>query len=156
MFGQKFTSSLHIPAILLGVAGLVIFSSCRSADAQVVQLPTLNVFNINTAVSVPDGGTMLLGGVSGGSHGLNGRSVPGLSVVPLANRPFRNQGYGSNRFSRNASVSVTIISMREQEAEVLAGAERRQALRSREFNPNGSAETQSRAAFISRNIGRRK
>ncbi len=156
MFGQKIMSSNSIPALLLGVAASVIFSTGQTTEAQVVQLPTLNVFNINTAVSVPDGGVMLLGGVSGGSHGLNSRGVPGLSVVPLANRPFRNQGYGSTRFSRNASVSVTIISMREQEAEVLAEAERRQAFRSGEYNPNGSAETQNRAAFISRNIGRRK
>jgi type IV secretory pathway VirD2 relaxase len=43
---------------------------------------------------------------------------------------------------------------KEIEADVLAEAERRIAARST-VNPNGSAETQQRAAFITRNIGRR-
>ena len=155
MIGQKNSSSRLLSALLFGVA-VLFFSTAtvETAHSQVVQLPTINVFNVNTTVSVPDGGTMLLGGVRGGSSGSISRGVPGLGSLPYGSRGFRNRAIGNSNFSRQASVNVTIISMREQEAAVMAEAERRMAARSREYNPNGSAETQDRAAFISRNIGR--
>lgn len=155
MIGQKNSSSRLLSALLFGIALVICsFATTEAANSQVVQLPTINVFNVNTTVSVPDGGTMLLGGVRGGSSGSISRGVPGLSSLPYGSRGFRNRAIGNSNFSNQASVSVTIISMREQEAAVLAEAERRQAIRARQANPNGSAETQERAAFISRNIGR--
>lgn len=127
-----------------------------SVSAQAVQLPTIGFFNVNTTVSVPDGGRSHLGGISGYGRGFTSRGAPGLSHLPIANRGFRNQAIGNSNFAHSTGVTVKIISLREQEAEVLAEAARRRAIREREVNPNGSASTQRRAAFINRHIGRKK
>jgi general secretion pathway protein D len=59
-----------------------------------VQLPTFNFTTVSTTVSVPDGGTVLLGGIKRLSEGRNERGVPMLSKVPYINRLFRNVGIG--------------------------------------------------------------
>lgn len=157
MIGPENKHSNLRPLLTGAVAILVItFLSAQTTSAQVVQIPTISFFNVNTTVSVPDGGYSHLGGISGSQSGSISRGVPGLSHLPIANRGFRNHAIGNQSMARNAGISVNIISLKEQEAEVMAEANRRQALRRREFNPNGSAETQSRAAFINRHIGRKK
>ena len=47
-----------------------------------------------TTVSVPDGGTVLLGGIKRLNEGRNEIGVPLLSKVPYVNRLFRNVGIG--------------------------------------------------------------
>lgn len=126
-----------------------------TVSAQAIQLPTVGFFQISTTVSAPDAGRSHLGGISGYGGGLNSRGVPGMSHLPLANRAFRNQAIGNNAFNRNAGVTVRIISLREQEAEVMAEADRLMSIR-REVNPNGSRETRRRADFINRHVGRRR
>lgn len=124
-----------------------------TANAQVIQLPTVRVFNIRTVVSVPDGGTLSLGGIGRSSSGSIGRGVPGLGSVPLAGRPFRNQAIGSNSTATRSSVSAKVIVMSEYEQAVLAEAERRRQ-RAARSDPNGSTATQQKADFMSRHIGR--
>lgn len=120
-----------------------------------IQLPTISVFNVNTVVSVPDGGTMSLGGVSRYSGGQTSRGLPGFGGIPYVNRPFRNQAFGYDASSSRASVSVQIISLEEQAAVVMREAERRAALR-QPTDPNGSVEIQKRADFLSRHMGRKR
>ena len=48
-----------------------------------VQLPTFNFVTVTTTVSVPDGGTVLLGGIKRLSEGRNERGVPVLSKIPV-------------------------------------------------------------------------
>jgi type II secretory pathway component GspD/PulD (secretin) len=119
-----------------------------------IQLPTTNQFGISTAVMVPDAGATRLGGVRRGASGLSSRGVPMLSNIPGVNPLFRNQALGSTYSAGQASVHVHLIVSKEIEADVLAEAERRSATR-QTIHPNGSPETQQRAAFITRNIGRR-
>ena len=69
------------------------------------------------------------------------------------NRGFRNRAIGRETGSSQATVKVDLIIMSELEAQVMAEAERRQAIRQRN-NPNGSRSVQRKADFISRNIGR--
>lgn len=157
MIGSKNRLSVLSPGLICGFAIFVTSGILSSvASAQVVQIPTISFFNIDTTVSVPDGGYSHIGGISGYGEGFTSRGTPMLSHLPLANRGFRNQAIGNRSLAQNAGISVNILSLKERETEVLAEAERRQALRGREFNPNGSAQTQNRAAFINRHIGRKK
>ena len=66
--------------------------------AVAVQLPTYSFFGINTTVSVPDRGSVYLGGVNRAQSGLNEARSP---LLPFA--PFRNRG-----LSTGASASVYI------------------------------------------------
>ena len=59
-----------------------------------VQLPTFSFTTVSTTVSVPDGGTVLLGGIKRLSEGRNEVGVPLLSKLPYVNRLFRNVGIG--------------------------------------------------------------
>jgi type II secretory pathway component GspD/PulD (secretin) len=124
-------------------------------DGVTIQLPTISVFNVNTVVSVPDGGTMSLGGVSRYAEGQISRGVPGLSNIPFVNRPFTNQAFGQMASANNASVNVQIIVMEEQEALVMQEAQR-QAARRATTDPNGPVAIQQRADFLSRHMGRRR
>ena len=114
---------------------------------QVVQLPTIRTFRVNTAVSVPDGGTISLGGVtSNGQQSIRrGSGLPG----PL----FNNRGISRNTNSSKATASAEVIVMSEYEQAVLAEVKRRR-LAAQKSNPNGSPAIQAKADFITRNIGR--
>lgn len=147
---QKFLTSLALLTLLLSCE----FAHAQQPIATTIQLPSVRVFQINTAVSVPDGGSMLLGGVSRSGYGSSSFGVPLLGNVPLAGRPFRNQASGSYFSSGMARAHVTILSNAEMEADVLAEANRRELLRTT-IDPNGMPAVQRRADFISRNIGRR-
>lgn len=119
------------------------------AQSQTVQLPTIIVFNVQTTVIIPDGGTMLLGSVGRSAMGETSRGVPLLSNVPGAGRLFRNRVTGQETSARNATATAQIISLREMEPEILAEGNRRLA----ESNHRPDPETQRRAEFMSRNIG---
>ena len=59
-----------------------------------MQLPTFQVISVSTTVSVPDGGTVLLGGIKRLREGRNEFGVPLLSKVPYVDRLFRNVAIG--------------------------------------------------------------
>ncbi len=84
-----------------------------------IQLPTVGFTTINTVVSVPDGGTVLMGGIKRMSEGRTERGVPFLSNVPYINRLFKNVGIG--RETQNIMMMVTpriIIQEEEENAQV--------------------------------------
>ncbi len=80
-----------------------------------VQLPTFNMTTVSTTVSVPDGGTVLLGGIKRLSEGRNERGVPMLSKLPYINRLFRNVGIGRDTQSLMMMVTPRIIIQEEEE-----------------------------------------
>ena len=77
----------------------LLLSYATVGSAQVVQLPTLHTFSLETSVLVPDGGTTSLGGISRSASGSR-------SSHSLGSRP-----NGSARSASNASVSVQIIDL---------------------------------------------
>lgn len=101
-----------------------------------IQLPTFNFTTVTTTVSVPDGGTVLLGGVkrlregrngggpggfllgggsSGGPPPGNGATgVPILNKVPYINRLFKNVGIGRETQSLMLMVTPRIIIQEEE------------------------------------------
>jgi general secretion pathway protein D len=84
-----------------------------------VQLPTFSFVTVTTTVSVPDGGTVLLGGIKRLSEGRTERGVPVLSKLPYINRLFRNVGIGRTTSSLMMMVTPRIIIQEEEEANLL-------------------------------------
>lgn len=80
-----------------------------------VQLPTFQVIAVATTVSVPDGGTVLLGGIKRLREGRNEFGVPLLSKVPYLDRLFRNVGIGRETDSLMMMVTPHIIIQEEEE-----------------------------------------
>jgi len=80
-----------------------------------VQLPTFEVIAVATTVSVPDGGTVLLGGIKRLSEGRDEFGVPLLSKVPYIDRLFRNVGIGRTTDSLMMMVTPHIIIQEEEE-----------------------------------------
>ncbi|MEC9094707.1 MAG: hypothetical protein VX438_18500 [Planctomycetota bacterium] len=80
-----------------------------------VQLPVFAFTTVNTTVSVPDGGTVLLGGIKRLNEARNERGVPFLSNVPYVSRLFKNIGIGRESESLMLMVTPRIIIQDEEE-----------------------------------------
>jgi general secretion pathway protein D len=100
--------------------------SSKEADTEVseegttVQLPTFSFVTVTTTVSVPDGGTVLLGGIKRMNEGRIERGLPILSKLPYINRLFKNVGIGRTTQSLMLMVTPRII-IQEEEEEKLIG-----------------------------------
>lgn len=104
-----------------------------------LQLPTIRNFSINTVVSVPDGGTISLGGGAGGA--VYSQRRPGL----------RSSARRAGRLGTSVSADLIIG------AEVDAELDRRGRLaRQRNARPDihGTAEVKAKASFLSKHLGR--
>ena len=95
--------------------GNVVNNVQQTTQGTTVQLPTFAFTTVNTTVSVPDGGTILLGGIKSLSEGRNERGVPMLSKLPYVNRLFKNVGLGREASSLMMMVTPRIIIQEEQE-----------------------------------------
>lgn len=84
-------------------------------EGTTIQLPVISFTTVNTVVSVPDGGTVLMGGVKRMSEGRTERGVPFLSNVPYANRLFKNVGIGRETQNLMMMVTPRIIIQEEEE-----------------------------------------
>ncbi len=82
---------------------------------QFFQQPSFQTISVQTTVAVPDGGTVVMGGLKTLSEGRNEFGPPVLSNIPYLNRLFRNQGMG--RETRHIMIMVTprIVINREEE-----------------------------------------
>jgi type II secretory pathway component GspD/PulD (secretin) len=84
------------------------------------QQPTLTQIQLNTTVTVPDGGTVLLGGLKTLSEGRNEAGPPILSKIPYVNRLFKNVAYGRESQSLLIMVTPRII-INEEEEQIFLG-----------------------------------
>ncbi len=91
-------------------------------EGTTVQLPTFAFTTVTTTVSVPDGGTVLLGGIKRMSEGRNERGIPILSKLPYINRLFKNVGIGRTTNSLMMMVTPRIIIQEEEEDRLLGTA----------------------------------
>jgi type II secretory pathway component GspD/PulD (secretin) len=82
---------------------------------QFIQQPVTSTISVNTTVSVPDGGTVLMGGLKRLSEGRNEFGPPILSKLPYINRLFKNVGYGREVESLMIMVTPRIIINEEEE-----------------------------------------
>ncbi len=80
-----------------------------------IQLPVLSFTTINTVVSVPDGGTVLMGGIKRMSEGRSEFGIPFLSSIPYVNRLFKNTAIGHTTSNLMMMVTPRIIIQKELE-----------------------------------------
>ena len=80
-----------------------------------IQLPVIATTSVSTVVSVPDGGTVLLGGIKRMTEERVERGVPFLSSVPYVNRLFKNVGVGRETENLMMMVTPRIIIQEEEE-----------------------------------------
>lgn len=84
-------------------------------EGTTVQLPTFAFTSVSTTVSVPDGGTILLGGIKRQAEGRVERGIPVLSKIPYVSRLFRNVSAGRDSSSLMLMVTPRIIIQEEEE-----------------------------------------
>jgi type II secretory pathway component GspD/PulD (secretin) len=82
---------------------------------QFIQQPVFNTITVQTTVMVPDGGTVLMGGLKRLSEGRNEFGPPIISKIPYLNRLFTNVGYGREVESLMLMVTPRIIIQEEEE-----------------------------------------
>jgi general secretion pathway protein D len=87
-------------------------------EAATVQLPTFLITSVSTTVNVPDGGTILLGGIKRLREARNENAVPMLGKIPYINRLFKNVGIGRESVSLMMMVTPRIIIQEEEEAKL--------------------------------------
>ncbi len=111
---MKFNLAITVTSAVI----LMIFDSTVTAQQQTltVQQPVVSQFNVRNSVSVPDGGSIGLGGISRSSTGVLSRGVPGFA------RPFGNRGIGRSTSRSHASVSAWVLSNKEINEAILSGA----------------------------------
>jgi type II secretory pathway component GspD/PulD (secretin) len=80
-----------------------------------MQTPTVATIAMSTTVNVPDGGTVLLGGLKTMAEGRNEAGPPILSKIPYLSRLFRNVGWGREGQSLMILVTPRIIINEEEE-----------------------------------------
>jgi general secretion pathway protein D len=80
-----------------------------------VQLPVLSFTTVNTVVSVPDGGTVLMGGIKRMNEQRLENGIPFLSNIPYVNRLFKNVGIGHETSNLMMMVTPRIIIQKELE-----------------------------------------
>jgi general secretion pathway protein D len=88
-----------------------------------VHLPETESSQLMTRVSVPDGGTLLLGGQKMTTEVEIEAGVPGLSKLPLIGRLFRNRSKVKDNKILLILVKPTIILQEEAEAQAIAAME---------------------------------
>lgn len=86
-----------------------------SAHGQVVQLPSLHTFTVQTSVLVPDSGRAYLGGVNRSSHWMSSRG-PGWGPLGW------HRGRGGEMSATGGTITATIIDNSELDALVLEEA----------------------------------
>jgi general secretion pathway protein D len=85
------------------------------SEGVTIQLPVLATTSVNTVVSVPDGGTILLGGIKRMREERTERGVPMLSSIPYVNRLFTNTAVGRETTNLMMMVTPRIIIQAEEE-----------------------------------------
>ncbi len=86
-----------------------------TATTGFIQQPEIEITEVRTSVSVPDGGTLLLGGTTISGEIEREAGVPVLSKIPFLKRAFTNRGYARDESILLIMVKPTIIIQREIE-----------------------------------------
>jgi general secretion pathway protein D len=124
---EKSGADVNVPGIE-DLAGLT-NGEASSAELEVqsngttIQLPEFIFTTVTTTVSVPDGGTVLLGGIKRLREGRNEFGVPILSKIPYINRLFKNVNLGRTTDSLMLMVTPRIIIQEEEEERLLGTRE---------------------------------
>jgi type II secretory pathway component GspD/PulD (secretin) len=109
------TSTVNAP--ISGVNGAI------TVQTYSVSLPQTQRSRVKTRVSVPDGGTLLLGGLKRSATDEKEVGVPVLSKIPVLGRLFTNRSKVADQQILLILVKPTIILQEETDAEAVAAME---------------------------------
>ncbi|MEM6675939.1 MAG: hypothetical protein AAF726_24030 [Planctomycetota bacterium] len=106
---------LEIQPTIARVVALRDFATTLGGNTAPVefQLPELEVQSVNTSAFLPDGGSLLLGGLSEIRNVERRAEVPWIAQVPLLGFLFKSEGYNDERNSLMILVKATITDIRE-------------------------------------------
>ena len=93
----------------------IITGGGTNAASGTIQQPILQITEVRTTVSVPDGGTLLLGGQTLAGEIEREAGVPVLSKIPFLKRLFTNRSMAKDEQVLLILVKPTIVIQREQE-----------------------------------------
>ncbi len=88
------------------------------SQSGVINLPVTNISLINTTVTVPDGGTLLIGGQRISGEVTREMGVPILNKIPIINRLFSNRSTVRDEQTVLILIKPTIIINREYEEDL--------------------------------------
>lgn len=81
-----------------------------------IDMPHTTLFNAKTYATVPDGGTVIIGGLSTNVHGRGRQGIPVLQDLPLVGDAFSNRYYQKSKECYTCLVNAKIILLEEEEA----------------------------------------
>jgi type II secretory pathway component GspD/PulD (secretin) len=111
-----FPVQFPVPLSLFGPGNLTTTGPPEGLFQAFFQQPSLTTITVTTTVNVPDGGTVLLGGLKTLNEGRLESGPPILSKIPYLDRLFKNVGYGRDAQSLMLMVTPRIIINEEEEA----------------------------------------
>jgi general secretion pathway protein D len=95
-------------------------TTTRATSGVTIQQPIMASFSVQTTVSVPDGGTILMGGIKRLREGRIESGTPILDKIPFIQRLFMNTAIGRDTSSILMVVTPRII-IQEEEEEFITG-----------------------------------
>jgi hypothetical protein len=106
---------LEIQPTVAKVVALRNFSTTLGGNTAPVefQLPELEVQSVNTSAFLPDGGSLLLGGLSRIRNIERRAEVPWIGQIPVLGFLFKSEGFNDERSSLMVLVKATITNIRE-------------------------------------------
>ena len=113
--------TLEIQPTIAKVVALRNFSTTLGGITSPVefQLPELEVQSVNTSALIPDGGSILLGGLSDIRNIERRAEVPWLARIPILGFLFKSEGYNDERTSLMILIRARITDVREEAAQKL-------------------------------------
>ena len=113
--------TLEIQPTVARVIALRTFATTLGGNTSPVefQLPEIEVQSVNTSAIIPDGGSILLGGLSDIRHIERRAEVPWLASIPIVGFFFKREGYNDERQSLMILIRASITDIREEVAQKL-------------------------------------
>ena len=113
--------TLEIQPTVARIVALRNFSTTLGGNTSPVdfQLPELEVASVNTSAIIPDGGSILLGGLSTVRNVERRAEIPWLAKVPILGFFFKEEGYNDERQSLMILIKASIHDVRQSVEERL-------------------------------------
>jgi len=114
--------SLEVQPTVARVVNIRRYSSTLGGNTSPVEfeLPELQVQSVFTTAQIPDGGSILLGGLTDIRNIERRAEVPWLANIPLVGFFFKNEGYSDENESLMILIEASIIDVREEIAKIEA------------------------------------
>lgn len=103
-------------ASVVELRNFVTFLGNPGGSPVLIELPELEVQSVSTAVTVPDGGTVLLGGLSRIRNVERRAEVPWLASIPLVGFFFKTEGYNDEKSSLMIMIRAQITDVKDEVA----------------------------------------